>query len=117
MLMQVANVEYDPDARAVFWEERLAMLTPDPEQLVALKPLYGYSLTGLTSDQAFYVHQGKGGDGKSMTHQTLADLHGDYYRHAGVKTFLQGRDGGGAEPRSDLELGRAWCGEGVCQYG
>lgn len=102
MLMQVANVEYDPDARAVFWEERLAMLTPDPEQLVALKPLYGYSLTGLTSDQAFYVHQGKGGDGKSMTHQTLADLHGDYYRHAGVKTFLQGRDGGGAEHRSDL---------------
>lgn len=102
MLMQVANVEYDPDARAVFWEERLAMLTPDPEQLDALKPLYGYSLTGLTSDQAFYVHQGKGGDGKSMTHQTLSDLHGDYYRHAGVKTFLQGRDGGGAEHRSDL---------------
>src|SRR3546814_4609267 len=39
--------------------------------------------------------------GKSMTHQTLADLHGDYYRHAGVKTFLQGRDGGGAEHRSE----------------
>src|SRR3546814_13350871 len=36
-----------------------------------------------------------------MTHQTLADLHGDYYRHAGVKSVLQGRDGGGAEHRSD----------------
>ncbi|ARS29066.1 DNA primase family protein [Sphingomonas sp. KC8] len=102
MLMQVANVEYQPDADCPFWEGRLQMLTPDPEQLTAFKLLYGYSLTGLTSDQAFYVHQGKGGDGKSMTHQTLANIHGDYYRHAGVKTFLQGRDGGGAEHRSDL---------------
>ena len=102
MLMQVANVLYDPKATATFWTERLEMLTPDPEQLAAFKPLYGYSLTGLSSDQSFYVHQGKGGDGKSMTHMALADLHGDYYRHAGIKTFLQGRDGGGAEHRSDL---------------
>lgn len=102
MLMQVANVLYDPAAEPTFWCERLDMLTPDKEQLAAFRPLYGYSLTGLTGDQSFYVHQGKGGDGKSMTHMALADLHGDYYRHAGIKTFLQGRDGGGAEHRSDL---------------
>lgn len=102
MLMQVADVEYHPDATCPIWVERLAMLTPDPEQLAAFQLLYGYSLTGLTSDQAFYVHQGKGGDGKSVTHIALADLHGDYYRHAGIKTFLQGKDGGGSEHRSDL---------------
>lgn len=102
MLMQMAGVDYDPAADCPFWTERLELLTPDPEQLAALQPLYGYSLTGLTSDQAFYVHQGKGGDGKSATHQALAELHGDYYRHAGVKTFLQGAERGGAEHRSDL---------------
>lgn len=102
MLMQVANVEYEPGASAPFHEERLAMLTPDAEQLAAFQLLYGYALTGLVSDQAFYVHQGKGGDGKSMTHEAFADLFGDYYKHAGVKTFLQGKDGGGAEHRSDL---------------
>lgn len=101
-LMQVANVRYDPDAKCPFWEERLALLTPDQQQLAAFKPLYGYTLTGLTSDQAFYVHQGKGGDGKSATNMALGDLHGDYYRHAGIKTFLQGKDGGGSEHRSDL---------------
>lgn len=101
-LMQVANVAYDPKANAPFWDERLAVLTPDAEQLAAFPLLYGYTLTGLTSDQAFYVHQGKGGDGKSATHMALSSLHGDYYRHAGVKTFLQGKDGGGAEHRSDL---------------
>lgn len=102
MLMQLADVEFDAKARCKFWTERLALLTPDPEQLAAFKPLYGYTLTGLTSDQAFYVHQGKGGDGKSVTHLALGALHGDYYRHAGVRTFLQGRDGGGSEHRSDL---------------
>lgn len=102
MIMQLAEVEYDPAATSPFWRERLEMLTPDAEQLAALPILYGYTLTGLTSEQAFYVHQGKGGDGKSVTHQALAELHGDYYRHAGVRTFLQGADRGGAEHRSDL---------------
>jgi putative DNA primase/helicase len=102
MLMRIADVDYEPEAKCAFWTERLALLTPDAEQLAALQPLYGYTLTGLTSDQAFYVHQGRGGDGKSATHMALAELHGDYYRHAGVKTFLQGADRGGAEHRSDL---------------
>jgi putative DNA primase/helicase len=101
-LMQVAGTEYDPKALCPFWNERLAMLTPDPEQLAAFQPLYGYTLTGLRSDQAFYVHQGKGGDGKSVTHMALARVHGDYYRHASVKSFLQGAERGGAEHRSDL---------------
>jgi putative DNA primase/helicase len=102
-LMQMAGVAYEPGAACPFWEERLVVLHKDPEQLAALQALYGYTLTGLTSDQAFYVHQGKGGDGKSATHQALAELHGDYYRHAGVRTFLQGSgQRGGAEHRSDL---------------
>lgn len=103
MLMQVANVEYRPDATCDYWTARLKMLTPDPEQMEAFQLLYGYTMTGLTTDQSFYVHQGKGGDGKSATHMALADLHGDYYRHAGVKTFLQaGQQKGGSEHRSDL---------------
>lgn len=103
MLMQCADVDYDPDAQCPFWEQRLAQLTPDPEQLMALKVLYGYSLTGLTSDQSFYVHQGKGGDGKSATHMALAGLHGDYYMHAGIGTFLQpSNQKAGSEHRSDL---------------
>jgi putative DNA primase/helicase len=102
MLMQLAEVEYDPEADCPFWKERLARLQPDPEQLDALQILYGYTLLGLTSDQGFYVMQGRGNDGKTATHRALAALHGDYYRHAGVKTFLEGAERGGAEHRSDL---------------
>jgi putative DNA primase/helicase len=103
MIMQLANVDYDPEATCPFWNDRLSMLTPDAEQLAGFRTLYGYTLTGLTSDQAFYVHQGKGGDGKSVTHMALADMHGDYYRHAGVKTFLEASgQKAGSEHRSDL---------------
>jgi putative DNA primase/helicase len=102
MLMQLADVAYEPDDACPFWVERLEQIQPEPEQRAALQPLYGYTLTGLTSDQAFYVHQGKGNDGKSATQQALGELHGDYFRHAGVKTFLQGAERGGAEHRSDL---------------
>lgn len=102
-LMQIANVDYVRGAEAPFWTERLAMLTPDAEQLDAFALLYGYTLTGLTSDQAFYVHQGRGGDGKSATHMALADLHGDYYRHSSVASFLQSTtQKSGSEHRSDL---------------
>jgi putative DNA primase/helicase len=102
MLMQVANVDYEEKAECPLWRARLALLTPDTEQLTAFSRLYGCTLTGLTSDQSFYVHQGKGGDGKSVTHMALADIHGDYYRHARVETFLEGANRGGAEHRSDL---------------
>lgn len=102
LIMRVADVEYDPKAECPFWRRRIVDTTPDPEQQKALQLLYGYTLTGLTSDQAFYVNQGVGNDGKSTTHQALGELHGDYFRHAGVKTFLQGADRGGAEHRSDL---------------
>jgi putative DNA primase/helicase len=102
LLMQIADVEYDPKADCPFWKERLDQICPDEEQKRALQLLYGYTLTGLTSDQAFYVNQGVGNDGKSTTHQALGELHGDYFKHAGVKTFLQGADRGGAEHRSDL---------------
>lgn len=102
MLMQVADAVYEPGAACAFWTERLEQLHPDPQQLASLKLAYGYTLTGLTSDQAFYVHQGKGNDGKSATQRALGELHGSYCRHAGIKTFLQGAERGGAEHRSDL---------------
>ena len=102
MIMQLADVEYHPDAECPFWQSRLAMLQPLGANRDAMQRLYGYTLTGLVSDQKFYVHQGRGGDGKSGTHALLRSIHGDYYRHAAIETFLESRQRGGAEHRSDL---------------
>ncbi|MBB3991321.1 DNA primase family protein [Croceicoccus naphthovorans] len=103
MISQVANVAYDPNAECPMWLERLSLVQPDAEQCAIFARMYGQTLTGLTDCEEFYVHKGLGGDGKSKTHEIIADLHGDYYRHSPVKTFLQASfQKSGSEHRSDL---------------
>lgn len=103
MLMQIAAVDYDPDAKCPMWMERLELVQPDDEVRAVLARKYGQTLTGLTDCEEFYVEKGRGGDGKSKTHEVLAEIHGDYYRHADVKTWLQASfQKSGAEHRSDL---------------
>lgn len=102
MMMQLAGVAYDPAATAPLWRARLAELHDDPVARLAIQRIYGMTLTGLTSDQAFYIFQGQGNDGKSMTNDVMAVMHGDYFRAAGPQTFLQTKQRGGSEHQSDI---------------
>src|SRR4051812_19544756 len=90
--MQMANVEYQHGATCPAWRSRLDLLHRDPAARLAIQRIYGMTLTAHVSDQAFYVFQGKGGDGKSMTDGIIGELQGDYFRAAGPKTFLEGKD-------------------------
>jgi putative DNA primase/helicase len=103
MLMQIADVEYDDTAQCPQWKARLEQVQPDTEQRGILPLVYGQCLTGLTDGQEIFIHQGQGGDGKSITHQVLAAVHGDYYSHSPVKTWLAATfQKSGSEHRSDL---------------
>lgn len=103
MLRQIARWTFDPDAPCPQWLARLELVQPDEETRGVFARMYGQTLTGLTDCEEFYVHKGRGGDGKTKTHEILAHGHGDYYRHAGVKTWLQASFAkSGAEHRRDL---------------
>lgn len=103
MIMQLASVVFDPAAKCPMWEARLVLVQPDAEQRAIFPRMYGQCLTGLTDCEEFYVHKGRGGDGKTKTHEVLAEILGDYCRKAGVKTFLQATfQKSGAEHRRDL---------------
>ncbi|NKI99602.1 phage/plasmid primase, P4 family [Novosphingobium sp. SG707] len=103
MLRQIANWEYHPKAKCPMWEERLVLVQPEAETRAIFPRMYGQSLTGLTDSEEFYIQKGKGGDGKTKTHEIIAHGHGDYYKHAAVQTFLQASiQKSGAEHRSDL---------------
>ncbi len=103
MLRQMSNWVYDPDARCPMWLERLELVQPDAEVRGVFARMYGQTLTGLTDCEEFYVHKGRGGDGKTKTHEIIAHGHGDYYRDTSIKTFLQASfQKSGAEHRSDL---------------
>jgi len=103
MLMQIAQWTYDPAATCPMWTERLELVQPDADVRAVFPRMYGQTLTGLTDSEEFYVHKGRGGDGKTKTHEILAHGHGDYYRHAAVSTWLQSKfQRSGAEHRRDL---------------
>lgn len=103
MLRQIAVWHFDPAARCPMWEERLELVIPDPEVRAVFPRMYGQTLTGLTDSEEFYVHKGRGGDGKTKTHEILAHGHGDYYQHSAVSTWLKATNQrGGAEHRRDL---------------
>lgn len=103
MFMQIAAVEYDGRADCPAWRKRLDELHDDPVARTAIQRIYGMTLTGLISDQAFYIYQGKGGDGKSMTNGVIGQMLGDYFRSASPKTFLQSRqEKSGSDHQSDI---------------
>jgi len=102
MISRMAEVEYDPAATCPKWLKRLERLQPEADQREFMRRIFGYALQGLRSEQVFVVAQGKGGDGKSLTHVILSGIFGDYYRHADVQSFLQGGRKSGSDHSEDL---------------
>lgn len=102
MIRQLANVEYDDAAKCPQWRERMELVQPSADQRDFLQQRYGYCLTGLTSEQKWFIDQGRGGDGKSLTNAVITALMGDYYRHAAIETFLEGAQKSGSDHSSDL---------------
>lgn len=102
-LRQIATWEFDPAATCPMWIARLELVIPDAETRGVFPRMYGQTLTGLTDCEEFYVHKGRGGDGKTKTHEILSQGHGDYYRHAAISTWLAAKfQRSGAEHRRDL---------------
>lgn len=103
MMRQMSNWIFDAQATCPMWTERLELVQPYDEVRAIFPRMYGQTLTGLTDCEEFYVHKGRGGDGKTKTHEIIAHGHGDYYRDTSIKTFLQASmQKSGSEHRSDL---------------
>ena len=100
--MQVSGFAYDARAQPAEWVKRMEMMHHDPVQRTAIQRIYGMTLTALISDQAFYIFQGKGQDGKSATNDVICQLHAMYARKTDPKTFLEGPSQASAAHQSDI---------------
>jgi len=101
-ITRLADVSYDAAAKAPLWEASLARWQPDPEMRAYLQRAVGYMATGYTHEQAFWIFQGKGRDGKSTMVGALRELLGGYADVADVRTFLDVSQRGGADASPDL---------------
>ena len=94
-LTKLAPVVYDPSARCPTFERFLNQITNADDDLIEfLMKACGYSLTGITSEQCFFILYGTGANGKSTLLNVLHMVLGDYAMHSRTETFLSKRSEG-----------------------
>jgi putative DNA primase/helicase len=100
LITKLAPVAYDPEAPCPRWEAFLSRIfAGDAELIRFVQKAVGYSLTGSTQEQCFFILYGTGANGKTTLMQTVSALLKDYARQTATETLLVQRGDG---PRNDL---------------
>lgn len=88
LLMQQCPVVYDPEAPAPLFHAYLERCMPNPDMRAYLRRIVGYSITGLTTEQAMFLHYGDGANGKSVYLEVMGAVMGDYGQVVPRETLL-----------------------------
>jgi putative DNA primase/helicase len=103
LITHISGAEYLPDATAPEWEAFvLDIMGGDAEMVQYLQRAFGYTLTGLVSEKAFFFCYGPtGNNGKSTMLETFLPVMGTYGAATDWRTFLS-TGGGGRSIATDL---------------
>ena len=100
-----ASFPYDPDARCPLWKRTLAeVFAKDPEIVPYLQRALGYSLTGDTRHEVFFMATSAldaaepGREGKGTVINTVARVLGDYAADLGFASLEDRKEESGASP-------------------
>jgi putative DNA primase/helicase len=99
-ISRICAFEFHPKAEHKLWDAHLARSFPDQRERRFLMRVIGYCATGLMTEQVFFIWQGRGGDGKSVTANTIRRVLGTYAAKVDVKTFLEDKTGRSAAQAS-----------------
>ncbi len=94
LITKVIPVIYDPNAKCPKWLDFLDRIMDGNQGLISfLQRVGGYTLTGDTREQCFFILHGCGANGKSTFLKTIGTLLGDYSQAASFETFLSKKQG------------------------
>jgi len=99
LITKLAPVSYDGAVAAPRWREFLDQVFGDSDLANYVQRALGYSMTGDTSEQVFFLLYGSGANGKSTLLELIKHMLGDYADSSDAETFLERRSSG---PRSDI---------------
>ena len=103
LLTKRCPVNFDPSAKSPRWLAFLEEIFPgQPEVIEFLQRSIGYSLTGDTEEQCFWLLIGVGKNGKSKFLDAIQFLMGDYAVATSFDTFAFKKDGAGINPRDGM---------------
>ncbi len=101
LLTMMADVEYNPEAKCPKWLEFLNTIFNRNQDLIEfIQRAVGYSLSGDTGEDCFFILYGGGMNGKTTFLNTVQAILGDYGAQATADTFLFKEKGEG--PRNDI---------------
>ena len=93
---KLTRVKYDPDAKCPVFMAFLDRIMADSNPMMSyLQRAAGYSLTGSTKEQCFFIAHGTGANGKSVFLNILRDLMGSYGLNMAMDTLMSKSKGGG----------------------
>lgn len=102
MLMKQMPVQYRAGVVSDKWERFIARIQPNEDMRRFLQRMAGYLLTGLTTEEVFFILYGGGENGKGTFVETLQALFADYGLTAQMATFISKHNEGGDRPSPDL---------------
>ena len=78
-LTKKAATQYYPEANCTLWEKFIREITDDDDEMIRqLQKAVGYTLSGKTDAQLFFVCTGNGANGKSVFLETIDYIMGTY---------------------------------------
>lgn len=89
MITKIVPATYHPDAMCPTWDDFLLTIMGGNDEMIRfLQRAIGYSLTGDTREQCFFILYGSGANGKSTFLNPVIRLLNDYARQTPPDTFL-----------------------------
>lgn len=90
LITQISPVVFDAEANCPLHDEAILKICDgDPAKVRFLQTVFGYTLTGFTREQCFFLFVGAGANGKSLLLELMSALMGDYFQHTRPNTFLR----------------------------
>lgn len=95
LITKLVPVIFDPHATCHIWDSFLNRIMAGNENLIQfLQRAIGYSLTGDTGEQCFFILHGSGANGKSTFLSAISSIMADYSMQTPTETLLVKKLGG-----------------------
>jgi putative DNA primase/helicase len=103
-ITRIADVEYRPDCTLKRWEQFINEITQGDESLsLYLQKAMGYSLTGDTCEESFFILWGKTArNGKSTLLETVRGIFSEYSASCDAASLTSRENYDGSKPREDV---------------
>jgi len=102
LMTKMANVKFEPNAKAPRWEIFLTEILPNPEIQEYLQQFLGSSLSAAIIDQQLHEFVGTGANGKSVLVEIFREILGDYAAIIESELLVETRNEG--HPTSKMQL-------------